>query len=103
MIKVGREHPSAMKSGWMLHHRRVMERSLGRPLCENEHVHHKNGVRDDNRIDNLELWSGKDPPGQRMVDLAKEFYRKLIAEGIHVECLHKVKAVFGGLFLGVSS
>lgn len=49
-------------------HRIVMEQSLGRPLQVSEEVHHKNGVRNDNRLANLELWSTSQPAGQRAVD-----------------------------------
>ena len=49
-------------------HRVVMEQMLGRPLREGENVHHVNGLRWDNRPENLELWSKKQPPGQRVVD-----------------------------------
>lgn len=49
------KHPDASKSGWMLQHRLVAEDMLGRRLLSVEHVHHKNGVKDDNRPENLEV------------------------------------------------
>ena len=52
-------------------HREVMEEHLGRPLLSHESVHHKNGIRDDNRIENLELWSTSQPYGQRVEDKVK--------------------------------
>lgn len=52
-----------------LEHRAVMEELLGRELLTEENVHHKNGVRHDNRPDNLELWVRPQPQGQRVSDL----------------------------------
>lgn len=51
-----------------LQHRVVMEEILGRELLPGENVHHINGVRDDNRPENLELWSTSQPAGQRVAD-----------------------------------
>lgn len=56
------------EDGWMLQHRVVMEQHLGRPLWADENVHHRNGLRADNRISNLELWSKSQPSGQRVED-----------------------------------
>jgi hypothetical protein len=52
-------------------HHLIMEEHIGRPLTSNESVHHKNGNRLDNRIDNLELWSKYQPSGQRVEDKIK--------------------------------
>lgn len=54
---------------YLFEHRLVMEQMIGRPLEDYETVHHKNGRRDDNSPDNLELWVVPPRKGQRVEDL----------------------------------
>ena len=55
-----------------------MEETLGRYLVEGESVHHRNGVRSDNRPENLELWIPPQPPGIRVSD-AVAWAREILA------------------------
>jgi hypothetical protein len=74
------DHPDAYKpTNRIPEHRLVMEQVLGRRLLPGENVHHINGVRNDNRPENLELWITQQPKGQRVNDLiewAKEILER---------------------------
>jgi len=47
------EHPNKSQKGWQYEHRLIVEETLGRYLTSDEHVHHMNGIKDDNRPSNL--------------------------------------------------
>lgn len=67
----------------MLEHRAVMQEHLGRPLEPFETIHHLNGDRLDNRLENLELWVNKQPRGQRVSDVINfvlKYYRDQVIE-----------------------
>jgi hypothetical protein len=71
-------HPRARTGQYVFEHILIMEQILGRHLLPEESVHHRNGVRDDNRPENLELWTRPQPAGIRVSD-AIAWARQILA------------------------
>lgn len=60
------DHPLSTKDGYVMEHILIMEKEIGRFITRDEVVHHKNHIRDDNRIENLELMTFKEHAGMHM-------------------------------------
>jgi hypothetical protein len=79
-----RDHPKATTNGYVFEHVLVMEALIGRFLVPGETVHHLNGVKDDNRPEDLELWTKPQPSGIRASDAvpwAREILARYEGEG----------------------
>ena len=90
LLKVN-NHPRAYNN-YILEHIIVMEKFLGRHLEPGENVHHLNGIKDDNRIENLELWIKPQPSGIRIEDAVK-WAREVIEKYNNVPMIPKEKEV----------
>ena len=78
MVSVPGHPRGSGKPAYVFEHILVMEEILGRHLLPGENVHHKNGVKDDNRPANLELWVRPQPAGIRVTD-AVAWAKEIIA------------------------
>jgi len=100
LIRVGTQNPSANHRGWILEHRHVIESALGRQLEKRERIHHRNGDKMDNRLENLELWTldKNHPGGVRVTDKIIDSvlsHPKIIALGNDIQ--ETVKSVLSEL------
>ena len=79
-------HPNAYVDGYIAEHRLIMESHIGRYLNSWETVHHINGIKDDNRIENLQLLP-RSEHNNRVQEVYKEnlFLRKLVSEFLTME------------------
>jgi len=88
MVAPDPNHPNARANGvgspTILQHTWVMSQHLGKPLLPHENVHHKNGDRTDNRLENLELWDTSQPKGQRVSDKIEHYRWFLEIHGLKV-------------------
>lgn len=75
-------HPDASKQGFILEHRLVAEQKYSRRILPTEHVHHVNGVRDDNSPENLEIVDPSRHAGvsNRMAQAKRKALRDRLAE-----------------------
>jgi hypothetical protein len=70
-------HPRGGRGGYVFEHILIAEEILGRHLEAGESIHHRNGVKDDNHPENLELWTRPQPTGIRVSD-AIEWARSIL-------------------------
>lgn len=78
LLKIYPDNPfyaMADNRGYVMEHRLIMAQELGRSLKKEETVHHVNGIRTDNRLENLELWYTNHGHGVRVKDLLAEWVK----------------------------
>lgn len=71
------EHPNKSFKGWQYEHRLVVEKALGRYLASDEHIHHINGTKDDNRLENLQVMDALDHARLSVNDFRDSINRQL--------------------------
>ena len=89
-------HPNANKNGYVREHRKVMADFLKRPLKNYEVVHHKNGIKYDNRLKNLEVMRLEDHTREHLTGVPKKWKLK-------VKCRNRKCSLVGPFKLGYCS
>ena len=84
------------KNRGKLEHRVVYEEYYNVKLTKNQNIHHKNGIKNDNRIENLELWDSSQPYGQRIEDKIDYYHNFIMQYKDHPLYSHKInEKIFG--------
>lgn len=78
-------HPNKTRNGYIFEHRLVMEKSIGRYLDKDEHIHHLNGIKNDNRAENLIIVNNKNHDRFSIKHALEERIRKLEIEIINLK------------------
>lgn len=77
-----------------LEHRVVYEEYYGVKLTNTQNIHHKNGIKTDNRIGNLELWDSSQPLGQRVEDKIEYYHNLIMQYKDHPIYSEKIKTLY---------
>ena len=85
-------HANARQS-YVFEHHLIMSEHLKRPIDtkNGESVHHKNGIKTDNRLENLELWNHRQPTGYRVIDMLNFCYDYILKYENEIDLLKDIK------------